>query len=58
MAKTKLYTYILWDLIKACVKMSSLAVRWMPSSNLWRMKNPRSGQVYHTVLPGKAYYSC
>ena len=36
----------------------SLAVTWMPSLKLWCMKGQKSGQVYHTVLPGKAYFSC
>ena len=38
----------------AIVKMPSLVVTWMPSSNLWRTKSQRAGLVYHTVLPRKA----
>ena len=60
MTKTKLYTFYMglygaptWHVFE----MASLAVTWMPSSNLWRTKSQRSGQVYHTVLPRKAYYS-
>ena len=37
-------------------KMASLAVTWMPSSNLWHTKSQKSGQVYHIVLPREAYY--
>ena len=25
---------------------------------LWRTNNQRSGQIYHTFSPRKAYYSC
>ena len=42
---------------KHVFKMASLAVTWMPSSNLWCTKSQRSGHVYHTVLSRKAYYS-
>ena len=38
-------------------KVASLAVTWMPSSNLWCTKSQRSGHGYHTVLPRKAYCS-
>ena len=38
-------------------KMASLVVTWMPSSNLWRPKTQTFGQIYHILLPGKAYYS-
>ena len=30
----------------------------LTSSNLSRTKSERSGKVYYTVLPRKAYYSC
>ena len=32
-------------------------VTWMPSSNSWRRKRQRFGQVYCVVLSSKAYYS-
>ena len=60
MAKTKLYTFYmgLYGVpTRHVFKMASLAVTWMLSSNLWRMKSQRSGQVYYTVLPREAYYS-
>ena len=60
MAKIKLYTFYMSPYgapTKHVVKMVSLIVTWMPSSNLERMKRERSGQVYHTVLPRKANYS-
>ena len=38
-------------------KMATLTVTWMPSSNSWRRKRQRSGQVYCIVLSSKAYYS-
>ena len=38
-------------------KMASLAVTGMLSSNLECTKRQRSGQVYHIVLPNKAYCS-
>ena len=60
MAKIKLYTFYM-DLYGAptrhVFKMASLTVTWMPSSNLWRTKSQRSGQVYHIALPREAYYS-
>ena len=60
MAKTKLYTFYMSPYgapIKHVVKMASLVVTCMPSSNLKHMKRQRSGQVYHIVLLRKAYYS-
>ena len=60
MDKTKLYTLYMSPYgapTKHVVKIASLIVTWMPSSNLERMKRQRSGQVYHTVLPRKANYS-
>ena len=60
MAKTKLYTFYMSPYgapTKHMVKMASLVVTWMPSLNLERTKRQRSGQVYHTVLPRKVYYS-
>ena len=38
-------------------KMATPTVTWMPSSNSWRRKRQRSGQVYSVVLSSKAYYS-
>ena len=38
-------------------KMATLTVTLMPSSNSWRRKRQRSGQVYYIVLSSKAYYS-
>ena len=38
-------------------KMATPTVTWMPSSNSWRRKRQRSGQVYCIVLSSKAYYS-
>ena len=60
MAKTKLYTFYVGLYgadTRHVFKMASLTVTWMPSSNSWRTKNQRSGQVYHIVLPREAYYS-
>ena len=60
MAKTKLYT-VYMGLYGAptrhVFKIASLAVSWMLSLNLWRTKSQKSGQIYRTVLPRKAYYS-
>ena len=55
MAKTKLYTFYigLYGVpARRVFKMASLAVSWMPSSNLWRTKSQRSGQFYHIVKGG------
>ena len=55
MAKTKLYTFYMGLYgapTRQVFKMASLAVTWMPSSNLWCMKSRRSGQVYH-INPGR-----
>ena len=52
MAKTKLYTFYMSPYgapTKHVVKMASLVVTYMPSSN--------SGQAYHLLLLRKAYYS-
>ena len=38
-------------------KMATPTVTWMPSSNSWRRKRQRFGQVYCVVLSSKAYYS-
>ena len=38
-------------------KMATPTVTWMPSSNSWRRKRQRSGQVYCIVLSSKAYYT-
>ena len=60
MAKTKLYTFYMSPYgapTKHVVKMASLVVTCMPSSNLKRTKRQRSGQVYHILLLRKAYYS-
>ena len=60
MAKTKLYTFYMSPYrvpTKHVVKMASLVVTCMPSSNLKRTKRHRSGQVYHILLLRKAYYS-
>ena len=46
MAKTKLYTTSM-ALLGHGFKMASLVVTCMLSSNLWRAKSLRSGQVYH-----------
>ena len=40
-----------------CSTCASLIVTWLQSLNLWHMKSQRIGQVYHIVLPRKAYYS-
>ena len=57
MAKTKLYTSTYGAPSKHVIKMASLVVTCMPSSNLERTKRQRSGQVYHIPLLRKAYYS-
>ena len=60
MAKTKLYAFYMGLYgapTRHVFKMASLAVTWMPPSNLWRTKSQRSGQVCHIVLPTDAYYS-
>ena len=60
MAKTKLYTFYMGLYgapARHVFKMASPAVTWMLSSNLWRTKSRRSGQIYHIVLPREAYYS-
>ena len=60
MAKTKLYTFYMSPYgapTKHVVKMASLVVTWMLSSNLECTKRQRSGQVYHILLLRKAYYS-
>ena len=60
MAKTKLYTFYMSPYgapTKHVVKMASLVVTCMPSSNLKCTKRQRSGQVYHILLLRKAYYS-
>ena len=44
--------------VRLMFKMASLAVTWILSSNLWCTKSQRSRQIYCTVLPRKAYYSC
>ena len=57
MAKTKLYTFYIspyGDPTKHVVKMASLVVTCMPSSNLKCTKRQRSGQVYHIFLLRKA----
>ena len=52
MAKTYIYLLMPYGApTKHAVKMASLIVTCMPSSNLKRTKRQRSGQVYH------AYYS-
>ena len=59
MAKTKLYTFYMSPYrapTKHVVKMASLVVTCMPSSNLKRTKSQRSGKVYHILLLRKAYY--
>ena len=38
-------------------KMATPKVTGMPSSNSWRRKRHRSGQVYCIILSSKAYYS-
>ena len=38
-------------------KMATPTVTGMPSSNTWRRKRQRSGQVYCIILSSKAYYS-
>ena len=53
MAKTKLYTFYMSPYgapTKHVVKMASLVVTCMPTSNLERTKHQRSGQVYHILL--------
>ena len=60
MAKTKLYTFYMSPYettTKHVVKMASLVVTCMPSSNLKCTKRRRSGQVCHILLLRKAYYS-
>ena len=60
MAKTKLCTFYMSPYgapTKHVVKMASLVVTYMPSSNLERTKRQRSGQVCHLLLLRKAYYS-
>ena len=60
MAKTKLYTFYMSPYgapAKHVVKMASLVITCMPSSNLERTKLQRSGQVYRILLLRKAYYS-
>ena len=60
MAKTKLYTFYMGlygARTRHVFKMASLAVTWMPSSNLWRTMSQRSGHVYHIVLTREACYS-
>ena len=60
MAKTKLYTFYMSPYgapTKHVVKMASLIVTCMPSSNLERTKHQRSEEVYHILLLRKAYYS-
>ena len=60
MAKTKLYTFYMSHYgapSKHVVKMESLVVTCMPSSNLKRTRHQRSGHVYHILLLRKAYYS-
>ena len=60
MATTKLYTFYMSPYrapTKHVVKMASLVVTCMPSSNLEHTKRQRSGQVYHLLLLRKAYYS-
>ena len=60
MAKTKLYTFYMSPYgapAKHVVKMASLVVTCMPSSNLEHTKHQRSGQVYRILLLRKAYYS-
>ena len=60
MAETKLYTFYMGLYgapTRHVFKMASLAVTWMPSSNMWRTKSQRSGHIYHIVLPREAYYS-
>ena len=57
MAKTKLYTFYMSPYgapTKHVVKMVSLVVTWMLSSNLERTKHQRSGLVYNIFLPRKA----
>ena len=60
MAKPKLdtiYMSLYGAPTKHVVKMASLVVTCMPSSNLECTKHQRSGQVYHIPLLRKAYYS-
>ena len=50
MAKRKLYTFYvaLYGAPRRHVfEVASLAVAWIPSSNLWEMTSQRSGQVDH-----------
>ena len=57
MAKTKLYTFYMSPYgapTKHVVKMASLVVTCMPSSNLKHTKRQRSGHVYHILLLRKA----
>ena len=58
--KTKLYTFYMslyGTPSKHVVKMASLVVTCMPSSNLKCTKYQRSGQVYHILLLRRTYYS-
>ena len=60
MAKTKLYTFYMSPYggpKKHVVKMASLVVTWMPSSNSELTKRQISGHVSHILLLRKAYYS-
>ena len=68
LASIYIYIYIYFHMGDVChawgapgqqhvFKMASLVVTWMPSSNLWRPKTQTFGQIYHILLPGKAYYS-
>ena len=60
MAKTKLYTFYMspyGDPTMHVVKMASLVVTCMLSSNLKRTKRQRSVHVYHILLLRKAYHS-
>ena len=60
MAKTKLYIFyksLYGAPTKHIVKMASLVVTLMPTSNLECAKCLKSGQVYHNVLLRKYYSS-
>ena len=62
MAKANLYMYTFYMSpygvpTKHVVKMASLIVTCIPSSNLKCTKRQRSGQVYHIFLLRKAYCS-
>ena len=52
-----LYVSLYGASTKHVVKMASLVVTCMPSSNLERTKHQRSGQVYRILLLRKACYS-